>query len=316
MNITYFFIVQPGNLSFRARFLAATLRENAPPGSRIEAFVPDTDSDLDRNTRRTLDHLDVRLRVFSPEIWPKHAYPIGNKVDVTAQGFETDYAVFLDTDIVVTRSFDPAPLMQADLSAVPIMGAQVFVGANGHRFSAFVKDTLNTDRLPLSPALRQARDLCPKRLSTRLPMFNSGVVAFSTRSEFAQLWRRRTLEVLAAADLPERMRRPFGDQAALGMVAFEMRDRLSVLDRKWNASFKSSIDDALFWHYFRVFSLLQKKNGRALFLATHRRYVPQGLNLLGEISEKDLSDFFDSMREFRQVSPDAPEGPVDDTSAA
>ena len=302
-RITFFFIVQPGNLSFRGRFLAATLRTHAPPGTRIEAFVPDSANDLDDNTLRTLAHFDVRLRSFTPELWPRFDYPIGNKVDAAAQAFDTDFAVFLDTDIVVTRAFDPAALMDSALSARPIMGAQVFVGQSGKTYNDFVKETLGVAHLPLSERSKQARALCPKRLSTRLPLFNSGVVAFDTRTAFAALWKRRTIEVMSAANLPARMRRPFGDQAALGIVAHQMRNRLGVLDHKWNASFRTPIQHVVFWHYFRVFSLLRQAEGRALFLSMHRRYKDEGLNLLGEISEKDLSDLFESGREFRQVKP-------------
>lgn len=301
-SITYFFVVQPGSLSFRARFLAASLRECAPPGSRIEAFLPETHQDIDTNTRRTLDFFGVHTRTFRPVLWPGHDYAIGNKVDASAQGFQTAHAVFLDTDIVVTRPFDPAPLCQGDLAAVPIMGAQVFSGAQGQRFSAHAKRALGVERVALNAPLRRARDMCPQQLSTRLPLFNSGVVAFRTGSGFAARWHARTAQVLGAPDLPERMKRPFADQAALAMVAYELRAGLVVLERKWNASFRSGIDEALFWHYFRVFSILQKQAGRRLFLATHRRYLNRGLNLLGEVSEKDLSDFFDSAKEFRAVS--------------
>ncbi|MCC5963131.1 MAG: hypothetical protein JJU09_08380 [Rhodobacteraceae bacterium] len=300
-KVTYYFIVQPGNLSFRGRFLAATLRENAPAGSRIEAFVPDTDDQLDDNTLRTFAYFNVTLRRFSPRFWPRFDYPIGNKIDVARQPFATDYAVFLDTDIVVTRPFDPACLMQADLSAVPIMGAQVFTGWQADRFTRRAQRWLKVEEFALSDALATARSQCPKPLGTPFPLFNSGVVAFRTGSRFAARWARRTAQVLDAKGLPERMKRPFADQAALGLVAYEMRERFATLDRPWNASFRSGIDDAIFWHYFRIFALFQKKNGRALLLATHCRYTPEGLNLLGEMSEKDVAVFFDNAREFQQA---------------
>lgn len=289
-NITYFFVVQPGNMSFRARFLAASLRKFAPEGSKIHAFIPTRDAGLHADTRACLAHFDVETRDFEPRIWPEYDYPIGNKIDVCLQGFDTDFAVFMDTDILVTRAFDPAALMQADLSALPIKGSHVFQSKSGEKYNQIVLELLKTKEIDLSPSLARAFQKMPQSMNAIIPLFNSGVVAFRTNKGIAERWDDFTRGILDHPLAGERMKRPFADQASLGILAYENKSSFQPLSGEWNSGPRTKFSATTFLHYFRLSNLLKNPDSLGYLIGLHQEFASQGLNLLGEISVKDLEN--------------------------
>jgi len=253
--------------------------------------VPETDDDLDENTLKTLAHFEIELRSFKPKIWPKYGYPIGNKVDVATQDFETDTAVFLDTDILVLRPFETQELTQGSLSAAPIMGSHSFQSRVGLKYNKVVEDILGQSEFALSEQLRLAAQKMPPKVNAVIPMFNSGVVAFKPQSGFAELWKKRTIEFLDHPMATDRQKSPFADQASLAIAAYEFKDQFHCLDHKWNSGPRRPSERTIFRHYFRLSNLLKVEKERSLLIDTHLEAAEHGLNLLGEITVKDLQGF-------------------------
>lgn len=283
-DVTLFFVVQPGSLSLRARFLVASLRSKLPKRQKIHAFVPRRDPELDSGTRRFLDAMQVELRMFDAELWDRFEYPIGNKIDAARQGFTTSHALFLDTDILCLSKPLLHRITAHSLTATVVIGTRPYSGNKAELLDRFAQD-----RLGITLVRQPMRD---GRVQPSLPIFNSGVVGFDARTDLADQWFNATVSVFES-DLPEKMKRPFADQVSLGLTAAMRADPIRLLHRRWNRSpnlmdHTETPENTIFLHYFRFPKLLMNTSLRERIIELHKHHEADGHNLLGEMSVKDL----------------------------
>jgi hypothetical protein len=280
---TFRFVAQPGSLAHRSRFLAASLRRFAPAGSVLEACVP-AGHDLDATTLAAFEAMGVAVRRFEPEIWRRHDYPIGNKVEAACLPASTPQTLLLDSDIVAIRPLATAELAGVQLGMRTIMARQVF--GRGHRraIGRFVEASV---RVPGGPALQRHLAIrSPARVG--FPVFNSGVVLFPEGGDLARRLRELTVAALESPDLPEAVRRPFADQLALACLALEHPERVTVLPEHWNCAINAPPERASLWHYFAFTRLAQTGAGRELIGSLQAEFAGQGINLLGEWTGRDV----------------------------
>jgi len=288
-DVTIFFVVQPGSLSLRGRFLAASLRALLPESQPIHAFLPTRCDLLDRATRRFLDAMAVEVRPFEAELWSRYDYPIGNKLDAARQGFPTRHALFLDTDILCLAAPPLSRLTAHSLAATGILGASAYAGANAARLDSFAEERFGI-------TLRPQRDRRGKP-SPGLVLFNSGVVGFDASAGLAEQWHEATV-ALFESDLPDAVKHPYADQTSLALVAAMRGDETHMLARRWNHP--PRFDDkgqlprsTIFLHYFRFPSLLRSPSLSRRLIELHRQHAEAGgHNLLGELTPKDLYGFW------------------------
>ncbi|AXC48859.1 hypothetical protein DRW48_03365 [Paracoccus suum] len=285
IDVTAFFIVQPGSLSLRARFLVASLREQTSDALPLHAFLPRGRGQLDDATIAFLRDMNVEIREFEPQIWDRHSYAIGNKVDAARQGFDSRFAIFLDTDILAVGRPEFWRLTGHWTAATTNFGGQEFdsdqlmkLGKEALKLGSPMTDSIDDDR-----ALEAAQ---------RIRSFNSGVVWFDVNGGFPEEWWRATSAVLES-DLPDSAKRPFADQTALMLISAQAEDRIGVLDWRWNRLIKGWRPDRrdVFVHYFRFPSLFLRPELCRRIVDLHRRHAENGHNLLGELTVRDLYEF-------------------------
>jgi hypothetical protein len=283
-RVNFRFVVQPGSLALRARFLAGSLRRFAPGDSVLEACIPSGYAEIDANTLKAFDHLGVVTSRFAPEISRRYNYPIGNKVDAACLPGETDRVVLLDSDIIAIRPFETAELEAVTLGMRPIMARQVFVAERRQMIDRFVGKNV---RLARGPAMRRLRSI-RTRARIGFPVFNSGVIVFPGRNDLARRFRELTVAVLESGDLDDAVKRPFADQMALACLALEHPECVTDLPEHWNCAINAPAERATLWHYFSFTRLATTPEGRATIFSLQDEYEQYGINLLGEWSRRDV----------------------------
>lgn len=281
--LTFRFVVQPGSLALRARFLAASLRRFAPKDSLLQACMPAT-AELDATTKAAFDRIGVAVTAFEPEIATKYDYPIGNKVEAACLPGGTGRTLLLDSDIVAVRPFEATELEGAVLGMRTIMARQVFGPPHRAGIRRFVAKHVS---VASGPALARLK-ATPNRALVGFPVFNSGAVLFAGRDNLARRFRELTVAVLEARELDDAVKRPFADQMALACLALEHPECVTVLPEHWNCAINAPVERATLWHYFSFTRLAQTPAGRQLIFSLQEEYKPYGINLLGEWSGRDV----------------------------
>ena len=228
---TFRFVAQPGSLAHRSRFLAGSLRRFAPAGSVLEACVP-AGHDLDAATLAAFEAMGVVVRRFKPEIWRRHDYPIGNKVEAACLPASTPQTLLLDSDIVAIRPLRDGRARRRDSSACARSSARSGVRApsTGPRSGGSSRPaSVSPTARPCSATSRsEARPGSASRCS--IPGSSCFRTAATWPGGFASLrWRRSN-----CADLPDAVKRPFADQLALACLALEHPECVTVLPEHWN----------------------------------------------------------------------------------
>jgi hypothetical protein len=280
---TFRFVAQPGSLALRSRFLAGSLRRFAPAGSVLEACVP-AGHDLDATTLAAFEAMGVVVRRFEPEIWRRHDYPIGNKVEAACLPASTPQILLLDSDIVAIRPLLIAELADVKLGMRAIVGPQVFGPEHRHAIRRFVETSV---RVSDGPHLQRHLGIrSPARVG--FPVFNSGVIVFPDGADLARRLRELTVAALESPDLPDAVKRPFADQLALACLALEHPECVTVLPERWNCAIVAPPERASLWHYFAFTRLAQTSTGQQLIHSLQEEFAAQGINLLGEWSWRDV----------------------------
>lgn len=258
----FVFVCQQGELEAKAMLLAASLRRFLPPGHELVAALPTPASRWGSPSPATLAGLQ-RLSVRTTQIvnWVSPDYPIGNKIDCLAVETTCRRTVFLDSDMLLLRPVDLAPLTSARLAAVPASAAHVGQDDWARFYRA----------CGLPPPAVVTRTLLSGEPTP--PYFNSGFVSAdrAIASALADEWNECATRLLAGGDLPRSVRHRFLDQVTLPIAAARLGVDIVPLPPEWNfPSWGMKIGDGplpTFFHYQRLARLLDETAPRETFLS-------------------------------------------------
>lgn len=265
MRFCFVFNLDAGELERQACLLAASLRRHASGEPELVAAVPRSkgspDGFLQAETLRLLDRLDVRIVAIDNPI--DESYPIGYKLSCLDVATDADQIVFLDSDIIACRDFDPPGLFPAGFAAAPE----------------------NWDTYPQNDALwrliyrtcgQKAPDWRMEATHTGQviwPYYNAGVVSVPANSGFGALWSRFAKRIDRNPLIPRK--RPWLDQIALPVAAQAAGLPRSALSRE--AHFRTPKERIrgtvpALCHYHRPFTLRREpllKHTAAVLGAQH-----------------------------------------------
>lgn len=261
-HFCFVFVCQEGGLEAKAMLLAASLRNFLPPEHDLVAALPTPASRWGSPSPATLavlDRLSVRTARIVNRISPD--YPIGNKIDCLAVATACRRIVFLDSDMLLLRPLELAPLAAPRLAAVPASGAHVEL----HDWARFYRAC----GLPPPPA--SMRTLLSDEPTP--PYFNSGFVAVESAVApvLADEWSACATRLLADDDLPPTVRHRFLDQITLPIAAARLGIEAVPLPPEWNfPSWGMKIGAGpipAFYHYQRLIRLMSEPPTKAMFLS-------------------------------------------------
>lgn len=219
------FVCQAGALETKAVLLAASLRRHLSPEHELIAAVPQPEKHWGRLSPLTLDTLkrhSVRVAPIVNRV--SLGFPIANKIDCLQIPTDRAKIAFLDSDMLLLRDVDLAPLRDVALGAVPAS----FTPARPIDWARCY------DVCGLSPPKPSMRTLISDELT--VPYFNSGFVLTDSINApaLAKEWVHCALRILELDGLPDVLQKRFLDQVALPIAAARLGIAITALKPEWN----------------------------------------------------------------------------------
>ncbi|HUP61193.1 MAG TPA: hypothetical protein VNA69_12315 [Thermoanaerobaculia bacterium] len=257
-SITFAVCVEPGHrLEYKAAALFLTMRRNMGSMARaaVWAYSPRPDVHVAPWIREVMDHFEVR-HITEPlnARWPD--YPLANKPMALAHAeehCETEYVVFLDSDILAWR--EPIEFLLpegVDLSLVPDGTKTTASAGPGDRFEEYwmrMYDLVGATARPFVTTI-----LTGERVRGT---WNSGVVPLRRSAGIARHWRETMIEMLEHDFAPPAASylRENNLLSALTARYYDRYRELSVAYnypvQNWDRMTAKGIapEDAVLWHF-------------------------------------------------------------------
>jgi hypothetical protein len=210
-SLTLFFIVEPPNYDSYACYLAASIREHLPGHIKLVGYCPAAKRDeVHPAVVETLTRMDCELRTFETVNRFDPAYPHGNKILACLEERETDFAGFVDSDVIFIKDQDLSEYLHHDkVSCSPAVSMKWTDQSIWDQVYGALDMSLPVERMAL---MRQKKQV-------HLPYYSSGIVYFSEiyrtgdGQRFPQVWMDTAQRIDAAPDI--RRKRPYLDQLSL-----------------------------------------------------------------------------------------------------
>jgi len=220
MKYCFVFVCQAGELEIKSMLLAASLKRYLRSEYECVAAIPNQWGEISETTKVLLKFLGIRSVPITNSI--NHDYPIGNKVACLGIDTPAEKLVFLDSDILCLREFNPSQWFTAPFSAKPADLA-----------------TLTHD-IPLWQRMYSLFNLAfPtwRVFSTvteelMVPYFNAGVIVVQNNLGFAKMWEE-CCQIIDAQDSITK-KRPWLDQFALPIALMRLNLPHHCLDERFN----------------------------------------------------------------------------------
>ena len=241
-RICFVFICQAGELEAQAVLLAVSLRHFLQKDHELVAAVPVPADRWGLLSEQTIEALRL-LKVKIVEVRNQIAddYPIGNKNSCLAIETYCKKLVFLDSDIIMMRSFNEKIAFEASLSAVPESGIVAKFEDWEQLYAKF--------GLPL-PKQRMTTTV---RRQESLPYVNTGLIATNSTPDLAEKWIESTKAIRNDPSLPHKLRARHIGQISFPIAAALCNIDIDFLDKEWNfPSWGLTIGSELppiFFHY-------------------------------------------------------------------
>jgi hypothetical protein len=229
-DLSFVFVIEGARLEVQSLILADGLRRHHPHADII-AYCP-SGTDLPPEIGDVLRACAVSLRPLAvPKGLWRGAYPHGNKILSLAQPRETEWSMFLDTDMAVIGAIDPKDLpgpMQVSVvpEGIATWGKDLARWQVAHEFFD----------LPMPE--ERVRLLRGRRLQF-VPYFNGGMVAIREQDRvqglgFGALWRNTASEFDHGAKVGGK--RPWLDQITLPLTMRRFGFAHNIVDERNNCS--------------------------------------------------------------------------------
>jgi len=220
MSFTFMFVCQRGELEIKALLLAASLRRFLPPNTPLIAALP-ANAMPDKATLAELAALEVSTAQIHNPLAAD--YPIGHKLACLGLPVTTEYRVFLDSDMLCVRPWQPEewwgdaqmyakPVDLANFSADPAFWQPIY-----HQFGL----TLPDRRLLATVSQRPI-----------FLYFNAGMIAVQAEIPLAQTWIACCQAIDRNPNIPNK--RPWLDQLGLPVAMTSLGVQAESLDERFN----------------------------------------------------------------------------------
>jgi hypothetical protein len=230
-TLTLFFIVEPPNYLYMGCHLAASIRKYLPPEVTVIGYCPKHRwAEMEREPLEVLRRLRVEVRPIEAEGAFDPAYPHGNKILATLAPKDTDFAAFLDSDMLflqpclVEEIVSPGQVGMVAASSMRWAPQTVWDQIYGAFGMAVPEERITMNR--------------DKRKQVA-PYFNAGLIMVDERwrspdgQRFAEVWMD-SAQILDRTGIENR--RPYLDQMTLPVATLRAGMTWNILPEKYNYS--------------------------------------------------------------------------------
>lgn len=231
-SLTIFFVIEPPGYQYMACHLAASIRMHMPHDVVLIGYCPRQKLDeLDRNAVEVLRRLRCQIRPIDTDGQFSSPYPHGNKLLAALDPKDTDFAAFMDSDMLMIRD--------CDISEITKAGAVGMSPSTSMRWGPqSVWDQIygHFDMPVPEERITFTRD---KRIQA-VPYFNAGLIVIDERhrsddgKRFAEVWMESAKSLDRVKDLDNK--RPYLDQMTLPVATLRAGMTWNILPEQYNFS--------------------------------------------------------------------------------
>lgn len=230
-SLTLFFIVEPPNYLYMGCHLAASIRKFLPPDVRIVGYCPQHRwADMAPEPLEVLRRLRCEVRPIRVEGMFDPSYPHGNKILATLDPKDTDFAAFLDSDMLFLKPCSIEELTSpGQIGMVPATSMRWAPQDVWKRIYATFGMPVPDQRITMTRDQRHAV----------VPYFNAGLVVVD------ETWRNAAGKRFGGVwmDCAQKLdrtgidnRRPYLDQMTLPVATLAAGMTWNILPEKYNYS--------------------------------------------------------------------------------
>ena len=230
-SLTLFFVVEPPNYLYMGCHLAASIRKFLPPEVTVIGYCPKHRwAEMEREPLEVLRRLRVEVRPIEAEGAFDPAYPHGNKILATLAPKDTDFAAFLDSDMLflqpclVEELVSPGQIGMVAASSMRWAQQTVWDDIYGAFGMAVPEERITMNRDKRKPVA---------------PYFNAGLIVVDEGwrtpegQRFAEVWMN-SAQILDRTGIENR--RPYLDQMTLPVATLRAGMTWNILPEKYNYS--------------------------------------------------------------------------------
>ncbi|MEM9967901.1 MAG: hypothetical protein AAF755_07365 [Pseudomonadota bacterium] len=290
--VTVFFMVEPGPLELQCHLLVSSLLVNCLDELKLIAFCrADRVARLHQETITFLKENEVELCELENDF--KDGYPAGNKLIAAREIEAGDWAVFLDTDMIMTR---PSSFLSETVE-----GRVCVCLDTTNAWSTRDKDwaaLFETFDAQISGYKIRMRDG-----GVSYPLYNAGFVMFQTPSKGTDHFGRQWYNCAKKIDANEAIikRRPWLDTISLATsLALPNSPAFRSIDSAWNCSTRDADEATRIVHYHgvrqlkiyglvkKVDSILRHSSSRFNSLEDAITYHSNDMNIAGDLQRRAM----------------------------
>ena len=209
-SLTIFYIVEPPEYEIMASYLLASIRTRFPGDVKAIGYCPEHRYDeLHPAVHIAHEKMGAEIRTFKSDGRFDPAYPHGNKILACLEPRETEWSMFVDSDVLFIRDNLPENIITPGHVSCSLAASMVWAEQSiwDDIYAALEMD-IPAERYHL---MRRSKEPV-------IPYFSSGLVAFpesdtTGNGRFPDVWYD-TAQIVDRIDTLER-RRPYLDQMTL-----------------------------------------------------------------------------------------------------
>ena len=211
-TLTIFYIVEPPDYEILACYLLASIRTHFPENVRVIGYCPEHRlHEIHPAVLEAHKLMNAEIRTFRTEARFSSPYPHGNKILASFEKRETDYSMFVDSDILFLRPNTVEALIAPDHVSCSPAASMVWAKQE-------IWDTIYN---ALDMEIPNERINLLRRGINVIPYFSSGLVAFPENDttgagRFSEVWLQTAGEIDKIKGLDRK--RPYLDQMSLPLA--------------------------------------------------------------------------------------------------
>ena len=211
-TLTIFYIVEPPEYEILACYLLASIRSQFPKDVKVIGYCPEHRlHELHPAVIEAHERMNAEIRTFSTEGRFSSAYPHGNKILASFEKRETEYSMFVDSDVLFLRPNTAEALTAPNQVSCSPAASMVWAG----------QEIWTTIYDALGMKIPGERINLMRRGKNVIPYFSSGLVTFPENDttgagRFPEVWLKTAREIDEIEGLDRK--RPYLDQMSLPLA--------------------------------------------------------------------------------------------------
>lgn len=208
-DLTIFYIVEPPEYEILSCYLLASIRTHFPASVKAIGYCPEHKyDDLHPAVHRAHELMNGEIRTFSTENRFDPEYPHGNKILATVEKRDSDYSMFVDSDVLFLTDNLPENLIVPGKVSCSMAASMLWADQSVWDVIYGALDV---------PIPEERYELMRRSKGAVIPYFSSGLVVFPEQDagngRFADTWYETAQIVDGVEDLDKK--RPYLDQMTL-----------------------------------------------------------------------------------------------------